>query len=118
MLELAGDAGSAASLLAINVLGSGLLGVLVGAIPDRRAWLRPFAGTGVLGGFTTFSAAIATTVGLADDGALLAPVGYLTVSLLASVLAAGVGLALGETVRRRRRGTPPERSSPPAGVGP
>ncbi|HEY8619152.1 MAG TPA: fluoride efflux transporter CrcB [Dermatophilaceae bacterium] len=46
------------STLAINVLGCALIGVLMVLITDvwsRQRLLRPFLGTGVLGGFTTFS---------------------------------------------------------------
>src|SRR5206468_23399 len=44
--------------MAVNVLGCGLIGVLmvlVGELWTGRRLLRPFLGTGVLGGFTTFS---------------------------------------------------------------
>jgi len=44
--------------LAINVLGCALIGVLMVLITEvwsRQRLLRPFLGTGVLGGFTTFS---------------------------------------------------------------
>ena len=44
--------------LAINVLGCALIGVLMVLITDvwsRQRLIRPFLGTGVLGGFTTFS---------------------------------------------------------------
>ena len=44
--------------LAINVLGCALIGVLMVLITEvwsRPRLLRPFLGTGVLGGFTTFS---------------------------------------------------------------
>jgi CrcB protein len=47
-----------ASTLAINILGCALIGVLMVLISDvwsRQRLLRPFLGTGVLGGFTTFS---------------------------------------------------------------
>ena len=46
------------STLAINVLGCALIGVLMVLITDvwsRQRLIRPFLGTGVLGGFTTFS---------------------------------------------------------------
>jgi CrcB protein len=46
------------STLAINVLGCALIGVLMVLIIEvwsRQRLLRPFLGTGVLGGFTTFS---------------------------------------------------------------
>ena len=44
--------------MAVNILGCGLIGVLmvlVGELWTGRRLLRPFLGTGVLGGFTTFS---------------------------------------------------------------
>ena len=47
-----------ASTLAINVLGCALIGVLMVLITEvwsRQRLIRPFLGTGVLGGFTTFS---------------------------------------------------------------
>jgi CrcB protein len=46
------------STLAINVIGCALIGVLMVLITDvwsTQRLLRPFLGTGVLGGFTTFS---------------------------------------------------------------
>jgi fluoride exporter len=44
--------------LFINVLGCALIGILMVVVTDvltRRRLIRPFLGTGVLGGFTTFS---------------------------------------------------------------
>lgn len=41
-------------IFAINVLGSFLIGVLMGLVPTPR--VRAFLGIGILGGFTTFSA--------------------------------------------------------------
>ena len=46
------------STLAINIIGCSLIGVLMVLITEvwsRQRLLRPFLGTGVLGGFTTFS---------------------------------------------------------------
>ena len=46
------------STLIINVIGCGLIGILMVLVTDvltRQRLLRPFLGTGVLGGFTTFS---------------------------------------------------------------
>ncbi|ORV47556.1 CrcB protein [Mycolicibacter engbaekii] len=45
--------------MAINITGCGLMGVLMVAITERwvgHRLLRPLLGTGVLGGYTTFSA--------------------------------------------------------------
>jgi CrcB protein len=82
------------SILGINLLGAFLLGGLVETLvrrgPDygwRRA-LRLLLGTGVLGGFTTYSALATDTVLLlarADIGAaLLYSLGTLTLGALAS----------------------------------
>ncbi len=104
VLELAGPELDAQGLALINVLGSGLLGVLVGAAtPGVTVWLRPFLGTGLLGGFTTYSAAMAAVAHLADGSGWAVAAGYLAASLVASVLAAGGGLALG--LRLAVRGT-------------
>lgn len=85
------------STLLVNVLGCLLLGVLVAAWPHSR-WLRPFLGTGVLGGFTTFS-----TFAIEADRLLVrAPwvaVSYVALSLALGLGAAALGLRLGE--RRR-----------------
>lgn len=102
VLELAGPEASTTALAAVNVLGSGLLGLLVGAArPHLAAWLRPFAGTGILGGFTTYSAAMAAVATLASGSGALAAAGYLAGNLAASVLAAALGLALGLRLARR-----------------
>jgi CrcB protein len=87
--------------LLVNLTGCLLLGVLIAALfarhPDHP-WLRPFLGTGVLGGFTTFSAFAVDTVQLADAGAVGAAVGYVAASVLGGVLAAAAGVALGRSL--------------------
>jgi fluoride exporter len=88
--------------LGINVLGCLLIGLLLGVLARRPAHplLRPFAGTGVLGGFTTFS-------GYAVDGLDLvrhapgAALAYLAGTLAGALLATALGLALGRTWSRR-----------------
>jgi CrcB protein len=83
--------------LLINVVGSLLLGILVAGRPDA-AWLRPFLGTGVLGGFTTFSAFALETDRLLDRAPATAVL-YVALSLLAGLAAAAAGLRLGERLR-------------------
>ena len=83
--------------LLVNVAGCLLLGVLVAGWPHAR-WLRPFAGTGVLGGFTTFSAFALETDRLLDRAPIVAIV-YVGLSLLLGLLAAALGLRLGARVR-------------------
>ncbi|MGW6457852.1 fluoride efflux transporter FluC [Streptomyces sp. NPDC055078] len=60
------------STWAINVLGSGLIGVLMVLISEggrsAHPLVRPFAGVGLLGGFTTFSAYALEFRGLLEAG--------------------------------------------------
>ncbi|GEA89928.1 fluoride efflux transporter FluC [Cellulomonas cellasea] len=91
----------------INVTGSFLLGLLVAGVVGRRlapAWVRPALGTGVLGGYTTFSAYAHALDVLATDGHVGTAAGYLVVSLVGGVVAAAAGVALGARLPAR---TPP-----------
>ncbi|MBK5305203.1 MAG: CrcB family protein [Frankiaceae bacterium] len=83
--------------LLVNVLGCLLLGVLVAARPHAM-WMRPFLGTGVLGGFTTFSAFALETDRLLERAPVVAVV-YVALSLAVGLSAAGVGLRLGVRLR-------------------
>ena len=85
--------------LLVNVVGCLALGLLIGRVFDRSpgpSWLRPFLATGVLGGFTTYSAFAVETVQLAEDGRVGTAAGYVLASVAGGVLAA----ALGERARR------------------
>lgn len=83
--------------LAINIVGSFLLGVLVGWADDRRPLTRAFVGTGVLGGFTTYSAFAVQVVELGGSAPVVSLV-LAAVSIFGGVLAAALGLRLGEVV--------------------
>lgn len=78
--------------LMINIAGSLALGWLVGTSAGH-IWLD-VAGTGFLGGFTTFSAASFETARLALDRRWPAAVGYGAGSLAAAVSAASLGYFL------------------------
>jgi fluoride exporter len=96
------DAGSWPwATLLVNLTGCLVLGVLIAALfaehPDSP-WLRPFLGTGVLGGYTTFSTFAVDVVQLTDTGAAGAAVGYVAASVLGGLLAAVAGVALGRAV--------------------
>ncbi|WP_409329458.1 fluoride efflux transporter CrcB [Trujillonella humicola] len=81
-----------------NLTGCLLLGVLLGAVLARfpdRPWLRPLLGTGVLGGYTTYSTFAVDVVRLVDDGAAAVAVAYVLVSVAGGVLAAAAGVWLG-----------------------
>ena len=75
-------------LLAINVAGSAALGFLDGRIEVRGAvWWQPLVGTGMLGGFTTFSS-IAALRWSADAATALTAVAVLVATLVVTVVAA------------------------------
>jgi CrcB protein len=78
--------------LLINVVGCLLLGLLVAGWPHAR-WMRPFLGTGVLGGFTTFSAFALETDRLLDRAPAVA-VAYVALSMVLGLAAAAGGLRL------------------------
>jgi CrcB protein len=83
--------------LVINVLGSLLMGIIAeyfsikGHLPQQ--W-RLFLTTGVLGGFTTFSAFSLETALLLERGRLELTALYVAGSVFASILALFAGLAL------------------------
>jgi CrcB protein len=72
----------------INVVGSGLLAALplLRAV-RQRPWLPLFLGTGVLGGFTTMSAASTDTFTLLDHGHVGLGLAYSLGTLAAALLA-------------------------------
>ncbi|WP_109211931.1 MULTISPECIES: CrcB family protein [Microbacterium] len=83
----------------INVVGSLLLGVVVGWLDDRRPLLRAFLGTGVLGGFTTYSAFAVATAGWVTTPWLAA--GLAAASVVLGVVGAIVGLFVGRRLADR-----------------
>lgn len=83
---------AAAGVLVANIVGALLLGMLTARLPASD--LRVFLGTGVLGGFTTYSAFAVDSVQLWASAPLLS-VGYVVVSLGVGIAAAGLGLRLG-----------------------
>lgn len=101
------QAGWPAATLVENVLGSFLLGLLLETLvrrgdetPGTRR-LRLGAGTGFLGGFTTFSSLAIETERLLADGAVGTAVAYVTASLALGFLACLVGVVLAAARHRR-----------------
>lgn len=91
-----GEGVPVATLLA-NLTGCLLLGLLVGRAPSSP-WARPVLGTGLLGGWTTWSALALETDQLVPQAPALG-VGYLLVSLAGGVALAAVGLRAGSRAR-------------------
>lgn len=88
-----------AGTLIVNVIGSFVMGLLVGALAAAPGGgsqnLRLFVATGLLGGFTTFSAFSLDALTLWQRGQPGAAVAYISASLLLSLAAITAGLALG-----------------------
>lgn len=79
--------------MAVNVLGCALIGVLMVLITEvwsRQRLLRPFLGTGVLGGFTTFSTYTVDIQRLVAGAHLGTALLYLTVTPVGALLAVWV----------------------------
>jgi CrcB protein len=79
-------------ILAVNVSGSFVLGLLAGAALHGDALL--FAGTATLGAYTTFSTWMLDTDRLGDDGERWLGVLNIVVSVLVGVSAAALGRAI------------------------
>lgn len=83
--------------LTVNVAGSFLMGIVVAAwmpVLGGSPAMRVFLATGVLGGFTTFSAFALDIFELSEKQGLLALSVYVAGSVALSVLALGLGLML------------------------
>ena len=107
-----------AATLLVNVVGAFALGVLIavltGTAPegrdggeqarrrDRQLRARFLLGTGLCGGFTTYSALALQVAELVQDSAVLTAVGYALITLVVGTSASVAGLALGGTVGARR----------------
>lgn len=86
--------------LVVNVAGSLLLGVLLGAAANAAAGpgLLALVGTGFAGAFTTYSTFAYDTVRLAEEGLPAASVGNVVASLVLGLLATLGGWAAGVAV--------------------
>jgi CrcB protein len=79
--------------LAINVSGSFVLGMLVGATIEANAYA--LAGTATLGSYTTFSTWMYETQRLLEDGQVRSAALNIAVSLGLGLAAAALGRAIG-----------------------
>ena len=83
--------------LAVNLVGALLIGIIAtsSAVASGPSWVRPFAITGVLGGFTTFSAFAVETGSLLDAGRVVLAVAYVVITMTAGLLVVRLGVAIG-----------------------
>ena len=92
------------STLLINIVGSFLLAIFVSRLwPVLPDWLRAGLGPGLVGGFTTFSAVMASMVTLAASSQIALALLYLVLTIALGFGSAALGFFLG----RDPRPTPP-----------
>ncbi|QEW04141.1 fluoride efflux transporter FluC [Microbacterium lushaniae] len=108
-LAMPSDAGDDWPVLIANLVGAFLLGLLLTGLASRkpetpgRRDFRLFAGTGFMGGFTTYSSLATNTAELFESD-VLGAVLYSLGTLLGGIAAAAVGIWLAGLVWRPRDG--------------
>ncbi|KOG07259.1 fluoride efflux transporter CrcB [Streptomyces viridochromogenes] len=89
-----------------NVVGCAVIGVFMVVITEVRAahrLVRPFFGTGVLGGFTTFSTYAVDIQQLLDNGHARVGLAYLAATLTAALTAVWLAAAATRRVLKVRQ---------------
>ncbi|MGI9352352.1 MAG: fluoride efflux transporter CrcB [Rhizobiaceae bacterium] len=87
--------------LFVNVFGSLIMGIFIAWLVKRTGVsndLRLFVATGILGGFTTFSAFSLDVANLFERGEITSAAGYALASVLLSVTAVFAGLWFGRAI--------------------
>ncbi|WP_274427149.1 fluoride efflux transporter CrcB [Chelativorans sp. YIM 93263] len=87
--------------LAVNIAGSFIMGLFIEALARRLGAsqeVRLFVATGILGGFTTFSAFSLDVAILWERGALAPAAAYVAASVAGAILALFAGLWLARSV--------------------
>jgi fluoride exporter len=89
--------------LIVNLAGSFIIGIVAGlamaGVPSVTPTVRLFVATGVLGGFTTFSAFSLDAVNLSRDGGGSLALTYVTSSVVLGIAAAYAGLVVVRAIR-------------------
>ncbi|MBK4214922.1 fluoride efflux transporter CrcB [Paracoccus caeni] len=92
----AGWSGFPVATLIVNVTGSFVMGLLAALLAHRGGQhLAPLLLTGVLGGYTTFSAFSLDALSLWERGQMVGASAYILVSVVLSLAAVLVGMAVG-----------------------
>jgi len=96
-------ADSAAAILVINLSGClliGVLAVLAGEVWAGHRLLRPFLGTGVLGGYTTFSGYAFEVHRLLSTGRPVVALAYLLGTVAGALAAVQLGIIVARALAR------------------
>ena len=93
VLRLVGPGGFPLGVIAVNILGSFLMGIFAVLTIERElAHLNPLVMAGLLGGFTTFSAFSLDALRLMEAGRASAALAYVAGSVILSIMACASGL--------------------------
>ncbi|MGA9120889.1 MAG: fluoride efflux transporter CrcB [Bacteroidota bacterium] len=87
--------------LAVNVLGSLIIGLLMASMEERflvNPSVRLFLTVGILGGFTTFSSFSYETIALFLEGSIAAALANAGLNLMLCLAATWIGIALGRLI--------------------
>ncbi|QPC93202.1 fluoride efflux transporter CrcB [Mesorhizobium sp. INR15] len=86
--------------MVINIIGSFVMGVFIASLVRRGGSneLRLFVATGILGGFTTFSAFSLDFATLWERGSTLPALGYALASVIGAIIALFLGLWLARSL--------------------
>lgn len=87
-------------ILGINLSGALLLGLIVSLLAGRHPRLQLLLGTGLCGGFTTYSAFAVGVAELATAALPWSALGLAIATVLGGVLATLIGVWIGGAVRR------------------
>jgi CrcB protein len=99
LVRLFGHTAFPLGVLTVNVVGSFAMGLFVGLAAQRGlTHLSPFVATGILGGFTTFSAFSLEAVTLYERGAVGLAAAYVVTNVVFSIAALFAGLALSRSL--------------------
>ncbi|GGY42844.1 fluoride efflux transporter CrcB [Streptomyces djakartensis] len=94
------------TILWVNIAGCAMIGVFMVLVTEARAvhpLVRPFFGTGVLGGFTTFSTYAVDIRKLIDGGHAATGLAYLAATPLAALTAVWLATGAARRVLKRRQ---------------
>lgn len=99
LVRLFGQTAIPLGVITVNVAGSFAMGLFIGIAAQRGlTHLSPFVATGILGGFTTFSAFSLEAVTLYERGALGLAAIYVLTNVILSIGALFAGLAVARSV--------------------
>lgn len=92
--------------MVINLTGCALIGVLMVLVSEvwvGQRFIRPFVGTGILGGFTTFSTYAVDIQQLIANGHPVTALGYLLATVAGAIVAVLAGTHVTRALVRRTR---------------